>query len=266
MFFSSGLMLRKAGKRKRKMNSITKQEARSGRVSAAPLRPKDAATLVIIDDTQKEPKILMGRRHPNLAFLPGKYVFPGGRVSVADRRLRISSDLEPLTRDRLLTRMKGRPSDARARALGLAALRETFEETGYLIGARAQDGVSTRSREWQPYFAHGVVPQLDKLRFIARAITPPDRNRRFDTRFFCISSTEIVNQSKAHDNELLHQEWLTIEEAGERDIIHITREILEHLKKIFTSGKGLAQPHSVPFFFYKNGIRCKEFIASDRTT
>ena len=248
------------------MSRLTKTQTVRHRASAARLRPKDAATLIIVDHSHAEPMVLMGQRHPSLAFLPGKYVFPGGRVSLADHRLRISSDLHPLTLDCLLTGMKGRPSQARARAIALAALRETFEETGILIGTRRPDGMSTRSREWQPFLSHGVAPKLDQLRFIARAITPPDRNRRFDTRFFCVSATEMADRRPPYDNELLNQEWLTIEEAHKRDIISITREILQQLEQIFSSGKGFSQPHSVPFFFMRNGVRCKEFIASDRIT
>jgi len=208
----------------------------------------------------------MGQRHKSLAFLPGKFVFPGGRVSIADRRLKVSSDLNPLTRDCLLTGMRGRPSEGRARALALAALRETFEETGYLVGQRRNNSVPSRSKEWRPFFDEGVAPRLEKLRFVARAITPPDRVRRFDTRFFCVSANEIAHCGHARHDELINQQWLTVEQACDRDIIPITREILNHLKDIFTAGKVLSQPRSVPFYFVKNGVRRKEFIAGNRIT
>ncbi len=72
---------------------------------------------------------------------------------------------------------------ARARGLALAAVRETFEETGILIGERGA-APRTRSPAWMKFFAHGIAPRLDTLTFIARAITPPNRTRRFDARFF----------------------------------------------------------------------------------
>ena len=51
------------------------------------LRPKDAASLIILDRRGSEPKVLMGRRHPGHAFMPGKFVFPGGRIDAGDRRM-----------------------------------------------------------------------------------------------------------------------------------------------------------------------------------
>lgn len=52
---------------------------------AAALRPRNAATLILIDRTRRTPKILMGRRHPGLAFMAGKFVFPGGRKTIWPR-------------------------------------------------------------------------------------------------------------------------------------------------------------------------------------
>jgi 8-oxo-dGTP pyrophosphatase MutT (NUDIX family) len=76
----------------------------------------------------------MGRRHSNHAFLPGKYVFPGGRVDTADCRLRPAADLDPAVAEKLMVKMRGRPSLARARGLAMAAVRETFEEVGLIVG------------------------------------------------------------------------------------------------------------------------------------
>jgi len=46
--------------------------------------PKDAATLILLDCTGSEPKVLMGKRHDRHVFMPGAYVFPGGRVDPID--------------------------------------------------------------------------------------------------------------------------------------------------------------------------------------
>src|SRR5262245_62070767 len=93
---------------------------------ARALRPRDAATLIIVDDTSGEPRVLLGRRRPDMVFMPGRYVFPGGRVDRTDRQMEFSSDLKQDELRKLLVGMKGTPSEARARALGLAAVRETF--------------------------------------------------------------------------------------------------------------------------------------------
>ena len=59
------------------------------------IRPKDAATLIILDRTHGEPKILMGRRHMRHRFMPGMFVFPGGRLDSEDRYIPFASDLHP---------------------------------------------------------------------------------------------------------------------------------------------------------------------------
>ena len=51
------------------------------------LRPKDAATLVLVKRDGREPRVLMGQRHGNMAFMANKYVFPGGRIDPADMRI-----------------------------------------------------------------------------------------------------------------------------------------------------------------------------------
>jgi len=80
------------------------------------LRPRDAATLVIVRRDGKVPRVLMGRRHPDHAFMPGKYVFPGGRLDAADCRLKPAADLDPQVAEKLMKRMRGHPSSSRARA------------------------------------------------------------------------------------------------------------------------------------------------------
>src|SRR5256885_7053994 len=97
------------------------------------LRPKDAATLVLARRDRDGPRVLMGQRHGNMAFMANKYVFPGGRVDLCDQRLCVGGELQPHVSERL----RQDASAARARALGLAAIRETFEEAGILVGERA---------------------------------------------------------------------------------------------------------------------------------
>jgi len=53
--------------------------------SSPNLRPRDSATLILIDCSGSVPKVLLGRRHERHRFLPGKFVFPGGRVEIKDR-------------------------------------------------------------------------------------------------------------------------------------------------------------------------------------
>src|SRR5499427_2919820 len=117
------------------------------------LRPRDAATLIIVDAASGEPRVLLGRRREDLAFMPGRYVFPGGRVDPADRQIAVEHDLAPGNIENLMIAMKGSRSPARARALALAAVRETFEEAGILIGAPIAPGSLPKAGAWQKFFS-----------------------------------------------------------------------------------------------------------------
>src|SRR5947209_10618674 len=105
----------------RRMNEVERD------LSYPTIRPKDAATLILIDRSGRVPKVLLGKRHTRHKFMPGKFVFPGGRVDPADRRMPIARPLDVNAEANLMKRL-ARPSPARARALALAAIRETFEE------------------------------------------------------------------------------------------------------------------------------------------
>ena len=127
--------------------------------------------------------------------------------------------------------MKGTPSEARARALGLAAIRETFEEAG-LSSAHPCRRAAPPVRKipaWQDFFATGFRPALDRLTFFARAITPPGRPRRFDTRFFCVPADAIAHKITIQDGELSDLEWHSIAQARSLELPNITRVILEDL-------------------------------------
>jgi 8-oxo-dGTP pyrophosphatase MutT (NUDIX family) len=220
-----------------------------GQPRAPNMRPKDAATLVLYRREGDIIRILMGKRHSRHAFLPGRLVFPGGRLEPADYRLAFPTDLRPEVRAKAA---KG-VSAAKARALALAALRETFEEAGILIGSPSDVTPNTRSLAWRRFFSHRVAPRLEGLDFIARAITPPGRPRRFDARFFMAASSDIactLDQSQA-SGELLSPQWLTLDEARAADIIPITRCIIDEIEARLIAQEGPGRP--VPFFIPHRG-------------
>lgn len=199
---------------------------------AKALRPRDAATLIMLRGKGDATKVLMGKRHGGHKFMPNKFVFPGGRVDFADCRHMPASDLHPKVAAKLLTQMRGRPSPGRARGLAMAAVRETFEETGFIIGDKAVAATPSRAQPWRDFAATGYMPCLDGIRFFARAITPPGRPRRFDTRFFTVLADHVSNIDDPvviESNELLDPYWLTIDEAKELDLPWITTQILDRL-------------------------------------
>src|SRR5207244_7785178 len=63
-------------------------------LSSPYVRPKDAATLILVDRGGLVPKVLLGKRHQRHKFMPGRYVFPGGRVDPVDRRMPVARPLD----------------------------------------------------------------------------------------------------------------------------------------------------------------------------
>lgn len=189
----------------------------------ATTRPRDAATLILVRFDGQHPRILMGKRHGAHAFMPHKYVFPGGRCERADWHLPVGNEGEPATLQKLKLRMGARPSHRKARGLLVAALRETFEETGLLAGRGTMSEALDLS---------GVV-------YFARAITPPGRSRRFDSRFFVADADIISNLDAPHpleNEELLQVNWVSLPEALGLNLPSITRDILLLLQPYLTQG------------------------------
>ena len=216
-------------------------------LDAKPIRPRDAATLILLDRKGDEFLVLMGRRHARHAFMPGKFVFPGGRTDPADSRIPVATALHPEEQARL-TAGVGRTSPARARAIALSAIRETYEEAGLLIGRKG--AFATTKRDWRGFAEHGVRPSLEALRFVARAITPPNRVRRFDTRFFSAWREDVAVElpDGGPTNELEELVWLPLAKARQADIPDITRTILEELERRLVDDPLLRPGGCVPFF------------------
>ncbi|WP_310496362.1 NUDIX hydrolase [Sandarakinorhabdus sp.] len=185
------------------------------------LRPKDAATVLVIRRDGPRPRVLMGRRAGGHAFMPDLWVFPGGRIHTADFRVPLASDLSPATAEAL-----GRTAPPpRARALAAAAVRELFEETGLMLARPGQ--ARTRSPEWRDFLGRGLLPDLAPLQFVARAITPPVRPRRFDARFFAVDAQHLVSLDPGPGcGELTEIAWFDWEAAAQLDLPGITRAIL----------------------------------------
>ena len=225
------------------------------------LRPKDAATLIVLDTSAGEPKVLMGRRNARVKFMPNKFVFPGGRVEVQDRSVPVAGILEAHVEARLMAGSPGITA-SRCRSLALAAIRETFEETGIMLGTKDHGPPPANlPGTWATFAEHGVMPNLDGLRFVARAITPPNRSRRFDTRFFAVNAREIahrIDRELLPDDELTELRWIPLSEAKTIDVPGITLVILEEV--IAKLGNGLDGKHPVPFYRYKGRTFIREEI------
>src|SRR5712672_1004173 len=175
-------------------------------------RPKDAATLILIDRSGERPKVLVGKRHDNVVFMPGKFVFPGGRVDKSDNRVPIAASI---TNELEANLLKGSPKivASRARALAVAAIREACEETGLCLGRKSNGAVPALEGAWKPFTEASLLPDPSGLFLIARAITPPGRVRRFDTRFFTADASAIAHRVEGvihADAELVELVWVEI--------------------------------------------------------
>jgi 8-oxo-dGTP pyrophosphatase MutT (NUDIX family) len=225
------------------------------------IRPKDAATLIIIDRSGATPKVLLGKRHHAHKFMPGKFVFPGGRLEPSDRLMPIAAPLNRFTEKYLMQNLR-RPSAARARGLALAAIRETFEETGLILGAPLSGAASAPEGPWADFAKAGFHPDLSSLHFIARAVTPSRRPRRFDTRFFAVDASAIAHrvENAVHpDAELVELVWLPISEARSLDLPTITGVVLHELEARVAAGFGHELP--VPFYRMPRKLFFRELIS-----
>lgn len=213
------------------------------------VRPRDASTLIIVDRSEATPKVLLGKRHHGHKFMPGKFVFPGGRMEPDDRLMPVAANLDPFTEKHLMQATQ-RPSAAKARALALAAIRETFEETGLLFGAKRSDAPAAPAGPWAEFAAAGFYPDLSVLHFIARAVTPSRRPKRFDTRFFAVDASAIAHRvgNVVHsDAELVELVWMPLNEARTLDMPTITGVVLDELQARVSAGFG----HDLPVPYYR---------------
>jgi len=227
------------------------------------VKPQDAATLILLDRTGSEPKVLMGKRHDRHVFMPGAYVFPGGRLDPIDRTMPVAASLDPRAEQKLMAQIK-RPNAAKARALALAAVRETFEETGLLLGAKLPkitSGMPAKpDNAWAAFVEARILPDLSTMHFVARAVTPPRRKRRYDTRFFTADASTIAHRIDGKvgaDFELVELVWLPLSEVKQRiELMAITEIVLRELNAQLE--KGFSHDLPVPYFHVVHGRRVRD--------
>ncbi len=194
-----------------------------------PASPKDAASVVIVRRDGAEPRVLLGRRPPGQRFMPDIYVFPGGGVEAHDASARVARGL----RAEVAALLERRSSPAAARALAVAGLRETFEETGLAFGELG---------------AGGFRPGLDSLDYIARAITPASSPVRYHARFFLTDARNASGEVRSN-GELLDLQFVSISRALELPIIDVTAFVLREVERRLRGQSSLG----IPLLHYRNG-------------
>jgi 8-oxo-dGTP pyrophosphatase MutT (NUDIX family) len=185
--------------------------------AGAPVRPVDAAGLILLRGRRDAPEILLGRRHAKTAFLPDIYVVPGGRVDPEDNLpCGFRERLHPLVDKALRTGNERRPPIAFLRA----ALRELHEETGLILGGHGS-GKPGAAAVWQAYAQAGSAPDFGAFDFLLRAITPAGSRRRYNTRFFLGDGGDAVGVLRGN-GELLDLGWRQVAELNRLNIVDVT--------------------------------------------
>ena len=195
-----------------------------------PVRPRDAASLVILRPGRAGHEVLLGRRASRHRFMPNVFVFPGGRLDAGDCRVSITTDLRP----EVARRLEQRCSPRKARGLAVAAARETLEETGLVFGT---------------FDGGALSPRLAAFDYVARAITPPDSPIRFHARFFLAAAEEAGGRVR-DSAELQDLHWVAIERALSMPLVDVTEFVLQEVARRLSGWK----PPGVPFFHYRQGV------------
>lgn len=211
---------------------------------AAPVKPRDAASLVLVDRREGEPRVLMGRRHARMAFAPDAFVFPGGKLDPDDFKVRPATGFNAQAQRLIENDPAARPM---AQALAVAAIRETHEETGLLIAAPGDIGM-TPGKAWAHFRQMNVAPRLDALHLAARAITPVASPIRFHARFFVADAQSAAGELRG-SGELEELGWYTIREALKLPVIDVTEFVLRGIAE----ARFVPEASGIPLFGYRGG-------------
>ncbi|MET0271951.1 MAG: NUDIX hydrolase [Phenylobacterium sp.] len=217
---------------------------------ARAVRPKNAATVMIIRRDGPKPAVLMGKRHGRHSFMPDRWVFPGGRIDRADYRAPFATDLKPEVAALFDTHLSPR----KGRALALAAVRETWEETGLLLAKAVPERPG--AGPWREFLAQGASPDLEALDILGRAITPPVVGKRFDTWFLMADAERLTSLERQPDcGELEEIAWVEFGEAAALPLPSITRIMMRE------AAERMKDPHrGKPFVRFRAGPSRETFL------
>lgn len=202
---------------------------------------RDAATVILHRTGPQGPEVLMGQRGATAAFMPNKFVFPGGAVDAQDATVPLAAEAAADCMRRLTVHA---PKLSPLACLA-AAIREVWEETGLVLGRRA--AWTPPGPDWVSFAATGHAPDASALRYVFRAVTPPGRPRRFDARFLLAEASAIMGDPDDFTHacdELSHLQWVPLARARSFDLPFITEVVLAEVGPLIASG---GRPASVPF-------------------
>jgi 8-oxo-dGTP pyrophosphatase MutT (NUDIX family) len=216
------------------------------------VRPRDAASLILLRGEGRDLELLAGRRPGHVRFMPGVYVFPGGAIDPEDKkpwRVEVGGEHLP----------------PRLKRCARAALRETWEEVGVLVGRRAPPSGPAPSASHglssieTAYAERGITASFDALVYVGRAITPTPVFRRFNTRFFLGDGSAVFGDPVSTE-ELEDVGWHPI---GRRELTPFRDVTQFMLARALALRAGTASPEAPLFCSVRNKRRvtvCREAI------
>ena len=247
---------------------------------AAPETPRAAATVVLLRDAAPSMEVLLLRRHAKASNMAGVYVFPGGKLDVADSNLDAATLLDQ-PHSTLHAGLNEPGTDApTASGLYVAALREALEECGLLLAEAAVPGAQLDALRARAMLRNGL-PFCDmlttlQLRLQTRHLAPWSRwitplapsmaTRRFDTRFFVAQAP--AGQTALHDNEeTTDSVWLAPRAALEQyrdgridlappqimSLAHLARHT--SVQSVLDAARRQPPPTVLPEAYDDNGVR-----------
>ncbi|MCB9557443.1 MAG: hypothetical protein H6707_15150 [Deltaproteobacteria bacterium] len=189
-----------------------------------PVAARYASTVILARQARDRPEIFMVRRHHKNAFMANAYVFVGGRLDQVDCATTLTKRCVGRTDYKAVIGLD--QDEHRNRGLFVAALRESFEESGVLLAERAdgtaletqalnreREALNDKQRTFESILEqHDLRLRCDRLRYLARWVTPAFEPRRFDT-FFFVAEVSRDTETRFDPRETTDGKWITIPEA-----------------------------------------------------
>ncbi|MBT8396502.1 MAG: NUDIX domain-containing protein [Gemmatimonadetes bacterium] len=236
-----------------------------------PPDPRPSATLVLLRNGEEGLEVLLMKRSPRAGFIPGAWVFPGGTLDPADEDSHLISRLSGISSHRAAEPLRSAASDPPGPAFWIAALRETFEETGILLWTlpdpaprvpepsldaivSARKSLLSGDRGFDQVLDDlGVLLDAGALEYCGHWLTPECEPRRYETRFFAAEVDPDVRVDP-HEMEMVDALWVSPTEALDRNrdgdfpLVIPTMVTLDHLRAFDTTrgALGALKEASVP--------------------
>ena len=192
------------------------------------IKPRNAASLVLLKEYNNDVKVLLGKRSNKTRFMPGAWVFPGGVLDKNDFKIK---KIKYLNKN-IVKKLAVANNTNLANALAIASIRETAEETGLMLGLKSKNipiiknedennGIILMSKA-------GLAPDLSKLLYLGRAITPTFSPIRFHARFFLADAKDLAGKIKT-TNELVEIKWISLKKATKLPMADVTEFMINEL-------------------------------------